>query len=133
MLGVVLEGCFVGEWQVGGWCRVFKCAFFSVCTASLYPLPAVPAVPQGLMRKRVASINEAPITEGQRRIAVPNPVYNTWLADQVGACSAAGAGWEWAHRDLALWQQDWRWCRSAALAALLQRAGHRRPLPSRRR
>ena len=39
---------------------------------------------QGLMRKRIASVNEAPIAEGDRRIAVPDPAYNTWLADQVG-------------------------------------------------
>lgn len=37
---------------------------------------------QGLMRKRIASINEAPIAEGERRIAVEEPTHNTWLADQ---------------------------------------------------
>ncbi|KAL4434163.1 hypothetical protein ABPG75_000604 [Micractinium tetrahymenae] len=39
----------------------------------------------GLMRKRIASINEAPIREEERRIAVPegqDVTYNTWLADQ---------------------------------------------------
>ena len=34
------------------------------------------------MRKRVASINEAPITERERRIAAPRAPRNTWLADQ---------------------------------------------------
>ena len=40
---------------------------------------------QGLMRKRVASINEAPIGAGQRRLAVPPgeaPLHNTWLEAQ---------------------------------------------------
>ena len=37
---------------------------------------------QGFMRKRVASINEAPILESERRIAVPAPLHNAWLADQ---------------------------------------------------
>lgn len=42
---------------------------------------------QGLMRKRIASINEAPIRPEERRIAVPEGqqvVYNSWLAEQVG-------------------------------------------------
>ena len=34
------------------------------------------------MRKRIASINEAPITEAERRIAVPSPTRNTWLVEQ---------------------------------------------------
>ena len=40
---------------------------------------------RGLMRKRIASINEAPIAPDQRRIAVPEgqqPRFNTWLGDQ---------------------------------------------------
>jgi hypothetical protein len=39
----------------------------------------------GLMRKRIASINEAPISPQQRRIAVEpqvSPVHNSWLAEQ---------------------------------------------------
>ena len=46
-------------------------------------LRCLPARMQGLMRKRIASINEAPIAESERRIAVDEPAYNTWLADQV--------------------------------------------------
>lgn len=40
--------------------------------------------PDGLMRKRVASINEAAIAADQRRIAVPDDqvARNTWLVDQ---------------------------------------------------
>lgn len=40
------------------------------------------------MRKRIASINEAPIRQEERRISVPEggeAAYNTWLADQAGA------------------------------------------------
>eukprot|EP00882_Tetradesmus_deserticola_P025990 GHRQ01028591.1.p1 GENE.GHRQ01028591.1~~GHRQ01028591.1.p1 ORF type:complete len:155 (+),score=51.85 GHRQ01028591.1:428-892(+) len=39
---------------------------------------------EGLMRKRIASINESPITEGQRRIAVDDSdvVHNSWLQEQ---------------------------------------------------
>ncbi|PRW60669.1 histidine kinase [Chlorella sorokiniana] len=40
---------------------------------------------QGLMRKRIASINEAPIRAEERRIAVPEGkqvTYNSWLAEQ---------------------------------------------------
>jgi hypothetical protein len=39
----------------------------------------------GLMRKRIACINEAPIQPSQRRIAVDPPgaaAVNTWLAQQ---------------------------------------------------
>jgi hypothetical protein len=39
----------------------------------------------GLMRKRIASINEAPIQPDQRRVAVEPPSsapVNTWLAQQ---------------------------------------------------
>lgn len=46
------------------------------------------------MRKRIASINEAPIREQERRISVPqgqDVAYNTWLADQAGAAEK-GAG-----------------------------------------
>ena len=83
--------CLVSTWHGGtvvGWVvprllHVFGCP--ELCLPALPAVPAVPAVLQGLMRKRVASINEAPIAEGERRIAVPNPSYNTWLADQVGA------------------------------------------------
>lgn len=42
---------------------------------------------QGLMRKRIACINEAPIRPEERRIAVPEGqqvVYNSWLTEQVG-------------------------------------------------
>ena len=44
------------------------------------------------MRKRIASINEAPIAPEQRRIAVPagqEVTYNSWLAEQVGDWLAA--------------------------------------------
>eukprot|EP00775_Hariotina_reticulata_P008213 gene8213-8405_t len=41
----------------------------------------------GLMRKRIASINEAPITPEQRRIAAGPAVDNSWLAEQ-GLASA---------------------------------------------
>lgn len=35
------------------------------------------------MRKRIASICDAPIAENERRISVEGePVYNSWLADQ---------------------------------------------------
>ncbi|KAI7843266.1 hypothetical protein COHA_003099 [Chlorella ohadii] len=40
---------------------------------------------EGLMRKRIACINEAPIRPEERRIAVPEGqqvVYNSWLAEQ---------------------------------------------------
>ena len=40
---------------------------------------------QGLMRKRIASINEAPIRPEERRIAVPEGqavMYNSWLEEQ---------------------------------------------------
>ncbi|EFN57829.1 hypothetical protein CHLNCDRAFT_143246 [Chlorella variabilis] len=47
----------------------------------------------GLMRKRIASINEAPIAEGERRIAVDSPTRNTWLAEQgVGGEFPLGGG-----------------------------------------
>lgn len=39
------------------------------------------------MRKRIACINEAPISPEERRISLPGgaaPAYNTWLAEQVG-------------------------------------------------
>lgn len=52
------------------------------------PPPPPPSLVQGLMRKRVASINEAPIREEERRIAMPaggEAAYNTWLADQARA------------------------------------------------
>ena len=39
-------------------------------------------MPHGLMRKRIASIVEAPIDERERRIAVEEPVRNAWLVDQ---------------------------------------------------
>lgn len=48
------------------------------------PATLLSPVAQGLMRKRIASINEAPIAEGERRIAVDSPTRNTWLAEQVG-------------------------------------------------
>lgn len=54
------------------------------------PLPPSPP-PQGLMRKRVASINEAPIAADQRRVALPDgnpPLHNAWLAEQ--ACGLGG-------------------------------------------
>lgn len=35
------------------------------------------------MRKRIACINEAPIEGSERRIAVPQPVRNAWLDEQV--------------------------------------------------
>lgn len=41
---------------------------------------------QGLMRKRIACINEAPIRPEERRIAVhegQQVVHNAWLAEQV--------------------------------------------------
>ena len=70
------------------------------------PLTARPPSPlitqefdvQGLMRKRVAAINEAPIAENERRVAVEGggpPVLNTWLAEQVGGWVAGGrvGGW----------------------------------------
>lgn len=34
------------------------------------------------MRKRIACINEAPIAESERRIAVDQPQHNHWLSDQ---------------------------------------------------
>jgi len=37
------------------------------------------------MRKRVASINEAPIDASERRISLPEgaePVYNSWITEQ---------------------------------------------------
>ncbi|KAI3427048.1 hypothetical protein D9Q98_006989 [Chlorella vulgaris] len=34
----------------------------------------------GLMEKRIAVVNEAPIAESERRISVPNPTVNTWLS-----------------------------------------------------
>ena len=52
---------------------------------------------QGLMRKRIASINEAPIRPDERRIAVPEgqqPAYNSWLAEQVGRMREEH-GWCW--------------------------------------
>ena len=44
------------------------------------------------MRKRIASINEAPIDESQRRISVPEGEevkYNSWVTDQ-GLSDALG-------------------------------------------
>ncbi len=35
----------------------------------------------GLMEKRIAVVNEAPIAESERRISVPNPTVNTWLSE----------------------------------------------------
>jgi hypothetical protein len=44
------------------------------------------------MRKRVASINEAPILESERRIAVVEPLHNMWLADQGVGLAAQPVG-----------------------------------------
>jgi len=52
----------------------------------------------GYMRKRIASINEAPIAESERRISLPpgpegaagEPTYNSWLTEQ-GLSDALGA------------------------------------------
>ncbi len=45
------------------------------------------------MRKRIACINEAPIAESERRIAVEQPMVNSWLSEQgvdIGAFPLAG-------------------------------------------
>ena len=62
--------------------------------APLHP-PAQEFDAQGLMRKRVAAINEAPIAESERRVAVEGggpPVLNMWLAEQVGGVGGGGVG-----------------------------------------
>ena len=59
---------------------------------------------QGLMRKRIASINEAPIQPEERRIAVPpgqQPRRNSWLAEQARQRGRTqGAGWSRGLRGL---------------------------------
>jgi hypothetical protein len=56
----------------------------SCCSINVL-LPLLLFLKAGLMRKRIASINEAPIQPSERRIAVDPPAaaaVNTWLAQQ---------------------------------------------------
>lgn len=57
---------------------------------------------KGYMRKRIASINEAPIAESQRRISLPEgtePTHNSWLTEQ-GLSAALGADFPLANGNL---------------------------------
>ncbi|KIZ04736.1 hypothetical protein MNEG_3221 [Monoraphidium neglectum] len=49
--------------------------------------------PDGLMRKRIACINEAPIAEAERRISVDDEkvAYNSWLTEQGLSTNQAGS------------------------------------------